>query len=54
MTYKEALSILFEETPIEIIEYHHEAPDYWEFIGSAGGDVLHYRVYKKDGAVYAK
>ena len=54
MTYKQAVEILFKETCIEIIGYYHEAPDYFEFIGTCGGDVMKYRVYKKTGKVYEK
>ena len=54
MTYKEALNILFEETPIEDILAYHEAPDYWEFVGTAGGDPVRYRVDKKNGQIYFK
>ena len=55
MTYnKQAVKILFEETCIEIIDYYHEAPDYFEFIGTCGGDVMRYRVYKETGKVYEK
>lgn len=54
MTYKQALEILFDNTPIETIDHYHEAPDFFEFIGRAGGDSLTYRVYKKDGSIYAK
>jgi hypothetical protein len=54
MTYKEALDILFEETPIDIIHGYHESPEYWEFVGAAGGDAVRYRVYKNTGKVYEK
>lgn len=54
MTYKEALNILFEETPIEDIMAYHEAPDFWEFVGTTGGDPVRYRVYKSTGKVYEK
>jgi hypothetical protein len=54
MTYKEALNILFEETSIEDIMAFHEAPDYWEFVGTAGGDPVRYRVYKENGKIYEK
>lgn len=54
ITYKQAVAIPFEETCIEIIDYYHEAPDYFEFIGTCGGDVMRYRVYKETGKVYEK
>lgn len=54
MTYKEALNILFEETSIEDILAYHEAPNYWEFVGTAGGDPVRYRIYKENGEVYEK
>ena len=54
MTQSEAIKILYDNTPIEIIYDGHETPDYFEFIGECGGDALRYRVYKKDGKVYSK
>ena len=48
MLYKEAIKILFEETPADYILEHFETPDFWEFHVSAGGDLLNYRIYKKN------
>jgi hypothetical protein len=54
ITQKQAYEILFNSTPIEEIDRAYETPDYYEFVGSCGGDVMRYRVYKKDGSVYEK
>lgn len=45
MTLEEALKIINESTAIEIIMSIDEAPDYYQFVGYAGGDILTYRVY---------
>ena len=54
MTYKEALNILFEETPIETIYDSYDTSEYFEFVGSCGGDSLKYRIYKETGKIYEK
>lgn len=54
MSYKEALNILLDSTPIEIIDESYDTPEYFEFRGTCGGDALRYRVYKKDGTIYEK
>ena len=54
MTYKQALKILYESTPVEIVKGSYETPNFWEFIGSCGGDICRYRVYKSSGKVYEK
>jgi hypothetical protein len=46
MTFDEALTIISEDTPIEIILSVDEAPDFYQFVGEVGGDILTYRVYK--------
>ena len=46
MTFDEALTIISEDTPIEIILSVDETADFYQFVGEAGGDVLTYRVYK--------
>lgn len=53
MTTKEAMNILFDSTPIETIDRIIETPDYIEFVGECGGDVMRYRVYN-NGKVYEK
>ena len=45
MTLEEAIKIINKNTAIEIIMSIDEAPDYYQFVGSAGGDILTYRVY---------
>ena len=54
MTHRQALEIVYYKTPIEIIISSHETPDFFEFVGECGGDVMKYRVYKSDGKVYEK
>ena len=54
MNSREAINILLEETPIELIYDTYETPDFFEFHGSAGGDSLCYRVYKKDGMITSR
>lgn len=54
MSMKEAMDILFENTPTELIHEAHNEPDFYEFHVSMGGDAAVYRVYKKDGKVYEK
>ena len=54
MSGKEALNILFEQTPIELIYDTYDTPEFFEFHGSAGGDSLCYRVYKKNGMVTSR
>ena len=51
MLYKEAITILFNETPTDYILEHFEAPTFWEFHVSAGGDLLTYRINKENGCV---
>ena len=50
---KKAKEILFMNTPMEIIYETYSEPDFIEFHGSAGGDVMCYRVYN-DGGIYAR
>lgn len=45
MTLEEATKIINENTAIEIIMSIDRAPDYFQFVGYAGGDILTYRVY---------
>ena len=45
MTFDEALGIIMEDTPLEIILQVDETPDFYQFVGEVGGDVLTYRVY---------
>ena len=47
MTLKDAIKIIYEKTPLDIIYEQFETPDFFEFHGSAGGDSLTYRVDKK-------
>ena len=54
MTKEECKKILSEETPLEQILTLNEMRDAFDVIGMVGGDVLHYRVFKSDGSVYAK
>ena len=54
MTYKEAVEILFEETPTDYILGSDEAPDFFQFHVSCGGDAATYRVYKSDGRVHER
>ena len=53
ISYKDAINLLFRETPIEEILSVNTDPDFWEFIGLAGGDACVYRVYK-DGRIFEK
>jgi hypothetical protein len=46
MTFDEALNIIIENTPLEIISRVDETPDFYQFVGEAGGDILTYRVYR--------
>lgn len=54
MTYKQVLRILFNNTPIETIDYYHETQDYFEITGRIKGDRVTYLVYKKNGSIYIK
>lgn len=54
MNYTDAIDILFEETPMEIIYEYDETPDFFQFRGEAGGDVMCYRIYKETGQVTAR
>ena len=54
MTHRQALDLLYNNTPVEIIIDSHETPDYYEFVGECGGDVMRYRVYKATGKIYEK
>jgi hypothetical protein len=54
MTERDALDILFEETPTDYIMEGYETPDYFQFQVSCGGDACTYRIYKKDGRVCQK
>jgi hypothetical protein len=53
MTLEEAIKIINENTAIEIIMSIDKAPDYYQFVGYAGGDILTYRVYNS-GALTQK
>lgn len=50
---EKALDIIYDCTPIELINDIFETPDFVEVRGSCGGDVLRFRVYN-DGKVYEK
>ena len=54
MSYKEAVEILFEETPTDYILESFEAPDFFQFYVSCGGDVITYRVHKDTGRVHER
>jgi hypothetical protein len=54
MRYKEAVDILYDNTPTDYVMEYDETPDFFEFRVSCGGDVCRYRVYKKDGSIYEK
>ena len=54
MTYKDALDILFEETPTDYILETCEMPDFYQFHVSCGGDACTYRVYKADGRIHER
>ena len=54
MTRKEALNILFNETPTDTIYDCAETPEFFQFHVSCGGDSCTYRIYKKDGSIYEK
>lgn len=54
MTYKDALDILFEETPTDYILESNETPDYYQFYVSCGGDACTYRIYKATGRINEK
>ena len=49
----EAQELIFEQTPVDWIMDYRVAPDFVEIVGSAGGDVLVYRVYN-DGSIYER
>ena len=53
MQFAKAEKLLYEEVGYDYIMEAHQAPDFYEFIVSIGGDVLKYRVYK-DGSIYEK
>jgi hypothetical protein len=53
MTLEEAIKIINENTAIEIIMSIDKTPDYYQFVGYAGGDILTYRVYNS-GALTQK
>lgn len=48
-----AKQMLFDCTPAETILEYHFTPEYVEFIATAGGDALRYRVHD-DGRIFAK
>lgn len=54
MKRKDAIEILFEETPADYILEDFETPEFFEFYVSAGGDALKYRIYKASGKVCEK
>lgn len=49
MTLEQAVKIINENTAIEIIMSVDKMPDFYQFVGYAGGDILTYRVYKNGG-----
>lgn len=53
MTIKEAQELIFNNTPMEIIYDTVKTPDFIEFKGECGGDLMRYRVYN-DGTIYEK
>lgn len=53
MIEKEALKIIFKDTPIEYIIDIRNGLNFVEVVGDAGGDVLTYRVYN-DGTLVAR
>lgn len=54
MNFKDAVDILFEETPTDYILESLETPEFFEFYVSCGGDACTYRVYKKDGRIHER
>ena len=54
MTKRQAIDILYDNTPAEIILNSHETSEFYEFVVECGSDVMRYRIYKKDGSVYEK
>lgn len=48
-----AYKILMEQTPVDYVLDTYTAPDFIEFVGSAGGDAVTYRVYN-DGTIYER
>ena len=54
MTRQDALDILFDQTPTDYIMDSDEAPDFFQFHVSCGGDVCTYRIYKETGRVCEK
>jgi hypothetical protein len=54
MTYKEAVNILFEETPADYVLDSDETPEFFQFHVSCGGDACTYRIYKADGRIYER
>jgi hypothetical protein len=53
MTTKQAIDIIYKDTPIEYIIDIRNGRDFIEVVGDAGGDLLVYRVYK-DGTIVAR
>ena len=45
MTYKEMVEKIFEETPADYIIDSYRGSDFVEFVISAGGDIITYRMY---------
>ena len=54
MKYKEAVEILFNNTPTDYIIDYFGTPDFFEFHVSCGGDACTYRIYKADGRIHEK
>ena len=54
MIYNDALEILFDNTPTDYVMEYDEAPDFFQFHVSCGGDACTYRVYKADGRVHER
>lgn len=54
ITYKEAVNILLEETPTDYVMDFDEAPDFFQFHVSCGGDSCTYRIYKSNGMICEK
>lgn len=44
--YDEIMTIIMNQTPLDKVINIAPFANYYEVVGSAGGDVLHYRIYK--------
>ena len=54
MKYKEAVNILFDNTPTDYIMEYDETPDFFQFRVNCGGNTCTYRVYKVDGRIHER